>query len=253
MKKCALCKQEKPFEAFAIAKKAKTGRHPYCKECASEKMRAAYKLRGKQSWMNDKICRWCNTLKPRADFPRTLAGKIGPRCNSCVEDVRVHESNGERRCNICREWLPEDRFYPSKLKFPHIACQDCTRAQMTQPDYKVRRREFMLMKEYGITGEQYDELVAKQGGSCPICLKPLPPNRGGYVDHVHGGEHKGKIRAILHGICNRFVMWEHEDSGQLRRAADLIDNPLTDWVVPGKPSSEIRKQARKREKEKPKK
>jgi len=44
-------------------------------------------------------------------------------------------------------------------------------------------------------------------------------------------------------------MWEHEDSGPLRRAADLIDNPLTDWMVPGKPSSETRKQARKREKE----
>jgi hypothetical protein len=106
------------------------------------------------------------------------------------------------------------------------------------------------MKDYGITLEQYDELATKQGGNCPVCLEPLPPDRGGYVDHVHSGEHKGKIRAILHGICNRFVVWEHVDSGALRRAADLIDNPLTDWMVPGRPSSEVRKQARKQEKQK---
>lgn len=102
------------------------------------------------------------------------------------------------------------------------------------------------MKSYRVQlAEQYDSLVAKQGGNCPVCLKSLPPDRGGYVDHVHEGKFKGRIRAILHRDCNRFVMWEHEDSGALRRAADLIDNPLTDWMVPGATPSEVRKQARK--------
>lgn len=248
-KRCADCGEHKPLEAFHRQAKSKDGRYPYCKSCCRARQRALYQTRDNKYRKAFKRCSWCLTDKPSEDFQRTPEGKRHARCIECEQEIALKEAAGLRRCNICREWLPTDRFHPSKLRFPHVACRECTRAQIAQPKYRMNRREYTLMKEYGITGEQYDELAAKQGGNCPICLQPLPPNRGGYVDHVHGGEHKGKIRAILHGICNRFVMWEHEDSAQLRRAADLIDNPLTDWMVPGKPSSEIRKIARRREKE----
>ena len=104
------------------------------------------------------------------------------------------------------------------------------------------------MKEYGITGEQYDELVAKQDSNCPVCLTVLPTDRSGHVDHAHSGPFKGRIRAIVHSECNRAILRDHEDSAILRRAADLIDNPLTNWMVPGLPSSEVRKEARKQRK-----
>ncbi len=243
MKKCAICQQEKPFEAFALSKKAKTGRHPYCKECASQRTRAAYAVRGKQSWMNDKICRWCQTLKPRTEFPRTSEGKVGARCNVCVTEITEHEGLGERRCNICRTWKPEDDFYESQLFKPHVACKECTRAQMTQPEYQLRRRDFTLQKEYGITLDQYKELLERQRHKCPVCLEAFEPGNFSYpLDHSHGGKFKGRIRAILHRDCNRFVMWMHEDSAQLRRAADLIDNPLTDWVVPNPTLNERRRE-----------
>ncbi len=241
MKKCALCKQEKPFEAFALSKKAKTGRHPYCKECASAKTRAAYAIRGKRSWMDDKICRWCNTLKARIEFPRTSEGKVGARCNACVANIARHENAGERRCNMCRSWKPQSEFYESQLYKPHVACKECIRASTTQPDYQRRRRNKQLQKEFGITLEQYFELIDRQGGKCPVCLVPFEPGNFSYhLDHVHEGPFKGRIRAIVHSECNRTVLWMHEDSATLRRAADLIDNPLTDWVVPGVPPSETR-------------
>lgn len=114
---------------------------------------------------------------------------------------------------------------------------------MAQPDYQLRRRNYNLKKEYGITLEQYKELLAKQDHKCPICLGAFEPGNYSYpLDHAHGGKHKGRVRAIEHNDCNRFVMWMHEDSAQLRRAADLIDNPLTDWVVPNPTLNERRRE-----------
>lgn len=245
MKQCAACKEMKPFDDFYRMERTKHGRHPYCKVCAKKMHAEAYAKRGRDSWLNDKTCTWCQKLLPSESYARGEDGKRHTRCMDCERSIAEHEARGLRRCNICREWLPPGRFHPSRLRFEHIACIECVKAQVAQPKYRDKRRAYLLMKDYGLTLEQYDELEAKQGGKCPVCLEPLPPNRGGYVDHAHEGEHKGKIRAILHGICNRFVVWEHVDSGALRRAADLIDNPLTDWVVPGRPSSEVRKQARK--------
>lgn len=241
MKKCAVCHTEKPFEAFAIQRSSKDGHHPYCKECTKVRMRASYAARGKHSWVNDKICKWCQVLKSKTEFPRSEDGKVGSRCSACVADIALHESSGERRCNICREWQPTSAFYPSQLRKEHVACVNCIKEQVAQPDYRRRRRDKQLRKEFGITLEQYFELINRQGGRCPVCLVPFEPGNSSYhLDHVHDGPFKGRIRAIVHGECNRTVLWMHEDSATLRRAADLIDNPLTDWVVPGVPPSEIR-------------
>lgn len=250
LKPCAACDESKPLDAFHRQAKSKDGRYPYCKVCTKARQQALYQVRDNKYRAAFKRCSWCLTDVPSEGFQRTSEGKRHARCIACEQEIETKQAQGLRRCNICRKWLPTDRFHPSKLRFEHIACVACVKAQAAQPKYRANRRAYTLMKDYGLTLEQYDELEARQGGLCPVCLEPLPPNRGGYVDHAHSGEHQGKIRAILHGICNRFVVWEHEDSAALRRAADLIDNPLTDWMVPGRPSSEVRKQARKQEQQK---
>ncbi len=242
VKICAACRETKPIDAFNRQASSKDGRYPYCKECSSARTKAAYRARGKKSWTGDKTCSWCRELKPRSAFRKDPAGKVAARCMACEADIAAHEVLNERRCNICREWLPLSRFYQSKLKFPNIACQECTRAQVAQPTYKTRRRERELRSEYGITLDQYKELLSRQGGKCPICMEGFEPGVFSYpVDHAHSGAMKGRIRAILHQNCNRFVMWMHEDSAPLRRAADLIDNPLTDWVVPSATFNERRR------------
>lgn len=51
------------------------------------------------------------------------------------------------------------------------------------------------------------KLLESQGGLCPLCLKPIDPNRKGvsdYVlDHWHFGEFEGQVRGVLHRHCNR--------------------------------------------------
>jgi hypothetical protein len=241
LKRCAACGEAKPYDAFSRQTKSKDGRYPYCKACAKTRLRAAYQARGKASWVNDKTCSWCKVLKPKTEYRVLPSGKVHNRCKTCEAEIAAHEAHGERRCNICREWLPLDRFYASKLKFPHVACISCTRAQVAQPEYRHRRRDTLLQKEFGITLDQYKELLERQNHKCPVCLVPFEPDNFSYhVDHAHSGPHKGKVRAIVHSECNRTILWMHEDGALLRRAADLIENPLTDWVVPGVPYSEAK-------------
>ncbi len=99
--------------------------------------------------------------------------------------------------------------------------------------YGDTRRNRELKKNFGITLDQYKQLLALQNHHCPICAQKFEPDNYSYpVDHAHAGKHRGKIRAITHGECNRQVLGAHDDSTQLRAAADLIDHPLTEWLVP---------------------
>jgi hypothetical protein len=231
MKTCAICREPKPFEAFPVQRKSKDGRHPYCKVCTSIRHRAAYKARGKRSWMDDKVCVRCRKLLPRTAYRRHPDGKVHSSCTDCEDTVAASEANGLKECNICQQWLERSAFYPSKVHLARTACAGCTRKQMKS--YGLTRRDRDLRKTFGISLDQYKQLLKLQNGRCPICLEPFEGGNFSYpVDHAHSGKFRGRIRAIVHTDCNRYVLWTHDNAAQLRAAADIIENPLTEWVVP---------------------
>ena len=55
-----------------------------------------------------------------------------------------------------------------------------------------------LHRLYGITVEEYDALLARQGGVCGLCGRP-PDRKRLHVDHNHG---TGAIRGLLCHHCN---------------------------------------------------
>jgi len=59
------------------------------------------------------------------------------------------------------------------------------------------------LKKYGLTVEDYFEMLSKQGGKCAICLTNEPKGRGKFrqfaVDHCHKS---GRVRALLCNSCN---------------------------------------------------
>lgn len=234
MKRCPKCTETKPLIAFSKSSTTLDGYHGHCKQCVAAALRASYAKRGKKSWTEESQCVRCDRLLPKSMF-----AKHGRSCSDCLEYERQQHAIGLKQCNLCSEWLTHDKFYVGKIAVYRTACAECTRAYArANPD---ARRAKTLMKEYGMTTAMYDELVAKQGGKCPVCLGSLEPgNRSYHVDHAHTGVHAGRIRGIVHSECNRVVLWMHDDPTQLRNAANLVENPLTDWYVPGKPQSEKR-------------
>lgn len=87
------------------------------------------------------------------------------------------------------------------------------------------RRDYRLQREYGITLEQYDAILASQDGNCALCGKP--PKPGGqrnasrlHVDHDHA---TGQVRRLLCNNCNRGLAAFFDDPDLMRRAAEYIE------------------------------
>jgi hypothetical protein len=107
-----------------------------------------------------------------------------------------------------------------------------------------KARASHLMRLYGITLEQYDELLQRQDHKCPVCLRgkeEFTTNLA--VDHDHIS---GEIRGLLCNYCNHRLVGRHRDGSLLRRIADYIEIG-TGWFVPPK-----KKRRRKPRKAKPK-
>lgn len=55
---------------------------------------------------------------------------------------------------------------------------------------------------YGISPEQFDQMMEMQGGVCVICKRPPREGRLLVVDHCHTS---GRVRAALCHGCNRWL------------------------------------------------
>lgn len=94
---------------------------------------------------------------------------------------------------------------------------------------KEQSRARNLMNKFGITIEQYDNLLAKQKGCCAICDRPAESfSTRLAVDHNHATK---EIRGLLCTYCNHRVIGRHRDGDLLRRMADYVDGG-TGWFVP---------------------
>ena len=82
-------------------------------------------------------------------------------------------------------------------------------------------RKRMFARKYGMTLEQYEALLEKQGGKCAICEEPETSVDGKTgtlknlaVDHCHNSM---KVRGLLCSRCNT-TLGKIEESPQLLRA-----------------------------------
>jgi hypothetical protein len=82
-----------------------------------------------------------------------------------------------------------------------------------------RYRRYTLKTRYGVTAEEYDEILAR---GCSICgSQSERRGPGGMVlDHCHA---TGKVRSALCHNCNTGLGRFFDDPAHLRAAADYIE------------------------------
>ena len=86
---------------------------------------------------------------------------------------------------------------------------------------KEHTRRGKLKANFGITIEEYDEMLYWQGGCCAICAKPQDTFvRKFAVDHNHT---TGKIRGLLCVNCNTAIGKLDDDVVLLERAISYLE------------------------------
>lgn len=175
-------------------------------------------------------------------------------CSTCYRDIRVSERGAEHErkvrgvkvCGKCGIEKPLEDFYKNGAR-TKSHCKTChrqavriythgrldrdpecaaIRARSTRRSQDRFGRRNRLMRQYGLSLDDYDALLDAQGGVCAICLEP-PDGSPLHVDHDHaccpGPDSCGKcVRGLLHGRCNRGLQVFHDDSLLLQRAAHYL-------------------------------
>jgi hypothetical protein len=122
-----------------------------------------------------------------------------------------------------KKWAQENKEY---LKKYHKEYRE--KYRKGTPEYALYLRSKMLIKNYGINIEQYDEILKKQNGVCAICGKPPSVDKNGReislaVDHHHKYNGIESIRGLLCWTCNRRLI---SNLGDRENAIELFQKAV---------------------------
>lgn len=83
-------------------------------------------------------------------------------------------------------------------------------------------RNHLLRTQYGLTPEQFDSMLAAQGGICPGCKTATPGGQFNqwHVDHDH---ETGAVRGLLCRKCNLLLGYAKDNPDTLRRLAEYLE------------------------------
>lgn len=89
--------------------------------------------------------------------------------------------------------------------------------------HKTRWHWEWRLKRFGLTVEDYEAMVERQGNQCAICSTAEPGGKGGdkwYVDHCHTS---GRVRGLLCNKCNMAIGLLNDDTTILHSAIRYLD------------------------------
>jgi hypothetical protein len=131
-----------------------------------------------------------------------------------------HTSDGLRsRCRACAsvKWKAE---YNSR---PEFWREKSRKWGKDNPEKKKKAvRDASRKISYGITGPEFEALLAKQEGKCAICCLPVKEGRGAGCAHVDHDHKTGKVRGILCHGCNTGLGCFKDSPVLLLSAADYL-------------------------------
>lgn len=147
--------------------------------------------------------------------------------------IQCHETKTEvyRVCSSCNINKPSSAFYKRKTKHPNRwPCKACENKHSREDWHgrkhirKARDKNYSvtwrLMRYYGLTPEQYAEMLEKQNGCCAICLKPAVHFKNRLaVDHDHK---TGEIFGLLCMHCNHRKIGRERNPEVFLRCAEYL-------------------------------
>lgn len=190
-KRCPDCEEEKDVSEFGLNKRMADGLARYCKTCFRRRSIQSYRKRKEEQGKavreavavpdGHKYCPRCKEVKPVADFGgnRSTRSGLTAYCKPCHTIVT--------RENKIKKYGSE--------------------------------RNYLLQYRYGITEDDFERMLARQGGLCAVC-QSVP---GTFVDHCH---RSGAVRGILCFNCNNGLGHFGDNLVLLELAALYLDGEV---------------------------
>jgi hypothetical protein len=86
------------------------------------------------------------------------------------------------------------------------------------------KRNSRLKRDYGITSEDFSQMLGAQMALCKACRAPMSMgSRDGTACHVDHCHTTGKVRGLLCHRCNVTLGHANEDAARLRGLATYIE------------------------------
>lgn len=134
------------------------------------------------------------------------------------------------------------RWYEANKETVKEAAAAWKKRYPTRAQEQARRTK--LKQRFGITIEQYYELLERQNNVCAVCRRDADSFKTALaVDHDH---HSGVIRGLLCIDCNRRVIGRRrapEGIALFQNASDYLKQD-TGWIVPPKPKKKRKKRGK---------
>jgi hypothetical protein len=197
----------------------------------------------------EKICCRCSISKVEHDFsPSEWKKPSGIRCRECIriKNQRSQEKNSESRSAYGKKYYKENR---ERLRQEQKNRYEANKERYLQTQkvwwdknkdrinkersgnkkkYTYDSWSARLRRVYGITPDDYFEMLDNQSSKCLICNTddPGPIGRGSLsrvfaVDHCH---ETGKVRGLLCHKCNMGLGLFRDDPDLLHKAINYLED-----------------------------
>jgi len=179
-----------------------------CKECGVELIRGEnWKESGEK--YSHYYCRTCDKV-----YYKKYYNENRDKLIQYQKDYTSDDENREKVRTYQKEYRVRNKEKLMVKKKEYYA-DNYEDMRASQKEYYVNRgRERYLQTQYGITLDQYYEMLEKQGGVCEICRRT--PGENGHSLHVDHDHKTDKNRGLLCQLCNTAI-------GMLRDSPELCE------------------------------
>ena len=152
--------------------------------------------------MNLKLCTGCNQLKTIDSFPTVSKTNKQPRS----------------KCKTCCA-AAQRKYYAAKPN------QYQAYVKKRRAKYKGVHKRKANLKTFGLTINDYDNMLLAQNTQCAICgVNKCSSGRRFAVDHCHA---TGRIRGLLCLRCNQAIGKFNDNYFLLQQAADYVSGQIS--------------------------
>jgi hypothetical protein len=152
--------------------------------------------------MPTKICSKCGQEKEITEFQKCKGGNFGVRTD----------------CKICHAFYMHNHYIKNREEI-------LLKHKIWKKSHKNELKNAQIKNKYGITLDQYNQMLEAQNGVCAICENREFESENGKIrvlsiDHNHL---TGKNRGLLCGKCNRMIGLSNDDNNVLISAINYLN------------------------------